>query len=60
MFAVAVLRSDVRRSSEPDEGRTTCRRCGTPIVVLSEDRRLGYCFDCYDPSEVHADGLLAR
>ncbi len=60
MFAVSVLRPDFRRSSEPDESRTKCRRCGARIVVLPEDRRLGYCFDCFDPSEIHVDGLLTR
>lgn len=53
MFAIP-LRADHRRFSEIDEGRTTCRRCGVRLYLLPEDRRLGYCFDCHDLSEVHA------
>ena len=50
MFAT-LLRPDFRRLEE--DAATTCRRCGTRLVVLPEDRRLGYCFNCFDPSEVH-------
>jgi len=46
------LRSDVRRPLPSEDPRATCRRCGASIIVLPDDRRLGYCFDCYDPSEV--------
>jgi len=60
VFAVAVLRPDFRQSSEPDERQAKCRRCGARMFVLPEDRRLGYCFDCYDPSEVRVQGLLAH
>lgn len=48
------LRSDGRRPFEPDERASTCRRCGRKIHLLPEDRRLGFCFDCYDPSDVRA------
>ena len=51
VFAAA-LRPDFRRHAEADEAEATCRRCGVHVYVLPEDRRLGYCFDCYDPSEV--------
>ena len=51
MFALD-LRSDVRRPLPSEDPRVTCRRCGASIIVLPDDRRLGYCFDCYDPSEV--------
>ncbi|MBI4416717.1 MAG: hypothetical protein HY557_07020 [Euryarchaeota archaeon] len=53
MFAVG-LRPDVRPAAEPEERVATCRRCGVRLVVLPEDRRLGFCFDCYDPSDVRA------
>jgi protein-arginine kinase activator protein McsA len=46
------LRPDVRRASDPDERLATCRRCGVRLHVLPEDRRFGFCFDCYDPSDV--------
>ncbi len=51
MFATA-LRPDFRRPSEDDESEASCRRCGVRLYVLPEDRRLGYCFDCFDPSEI--------
>lgn len=51
MFVVP-LRPDMRRFPATEDPRATCRRCGARIVVLPDDRRLGYCFDCYDPSEV--------
>ena len=54
MFAT-VLRPDFRRPTEEDETEASCRRCGLRLRVLPEDRRLGYCFDCYDPSEVRIE-----
>lgn len=53
MFALPI-RPDFRRPADPDERAATCRRCGMHLVVLRDDRRLGFCFDCYDPSEVRA------
>ena len=52
MVFAAALRPDFRRHAEEDEAEATCRRCGVHVYVLPEDRRLGYCFDCYDPAEV--------
>jgi hypothetical protein len=49
---VVPLRPDMRRIPATEDPRATCRRCAARIVVLPDDRRLGYCFDCYDPSEV--------
>jgi hypothetical protein len=46
------LRPDVRRSPDSDERLATCRRCGVRLHVLPFDRRFGFCFDCFDPSEV--------
>lgn len=54
MFAIP-LRPDVRRVPEHEDASSTCRRCGAGLVVLPDDRRMGYCFDCYDPSEVRAE-----
>jgi RNase P subunit RPR2 len=42
---------DTRRNSSPKEGMTTCRGCGCTIVALPNDRRRGFCYDCYDPLE---------
>ena len=53
MFALN-LRPDLRRPIPDEDPRATCLRCGTSVLVLPEDRRLGYCFDCYDPSEVRS------
>jgi len=47
-----LLRPDFRRPAQEDESPANCRRCGVRLYVLPEDRRFGYCFDCYDPSEV--------
>jgi len=53
MFAFQ-LRPDRRRFRDAEDGRSACRRCGGTLLLLPEDRRLGYCFDCYDPSELRA------
>lgn len=47
------LRPDARRPAAPEERLATCRRCGVRLHVLPEDRRSGFCFDCYDPSDLH-------
>ena len=51
------LRPDVRRLAESEDRASSCRRCGVRIYVLPEDRRRGFCYDCYDPSEVRATVL---
>jgi hypothetical protein len=42
------LRPDARRFASPDERLMRCRHCGTRLVVLPDDRRQGFCFDCFD------------
>ena len=46
------LRPDLRHVAFPVdetfESHTTCRKCGATLVVLPEDRRQGFCFDCFD------------
>jgi len=42
---------DTRRTVSPTEGVTTCRKCGCTIIVLPNDKRHGFCYDCYDPLE---------
>ncbi|MEW5937673.1 MAG: hypothetical protein AB1665_07635 [Candidatus Thermoplasmatota archaeon] len=49
------LRPDLRASLDESEKRCRCRRCGTQIVLLPDDRRQGFCFDCYDPLELTSD-----
>ena len=46
---MVTLRPDIR-AFVPGEDRTyRCRRCGMRVFARPEDRRSGYCFDCYDP-----------
>jgi hypothetical protein len=51
------LRPDLRRSDIDEDRFGNCRLCGTRVVLLPEDRRQGYCFDCYDPLEVPRNTL---
>jgi len=46
------LRPDVRRFSEGGDRFGRCRKCGARIVLLPDDRRQGFCFDCFDTLEV--------
>jgi len=46
------LRPDVRRFSEGGDRFGHCRKCGARIVLLPDDRRQGFCFDCFDSLEV--------
>jgi len=48
------LRPDVRRFSEGGDRFGRCRKCGARIVLLPDDRRQGFCFDCFDTFEVTA------
>ena len=47
-----ILRPDLRSHLDETEMRCKCRQCGATIMQLPDDRRQGYCFDCYDPLEV--------
>jgi len=48
------LRPDVRRFSDGGDRLARCRKCGARIVLLPDDRRQGFCFDCFDTLEVVA------
>lgn len=52
------LRVDTRKVSQEGDRESRCRRCNTRIVVLPDDQRQGYCFDCYDTLEVRAPGIF--
>ena len=52
------LRPDLRRISDGGEPEARCRKCHTRIVLLPEDRRQGYCFDCFDSLEVRSIGAF--
>ncbi|MCK4444853.1 MAG: hypothetical protein KAW09_09930 [Thermoplasmata archaeon] len=45
------LRPDVRQFSDRNESAGVCRKCGCTIILLPEDKRNGFCFDCFDPYE---------
>jgi len=42
------IRTDVRTFENPLDMYGHCRKCGCHLVVLPDDRRYGYCFDCLD------------
>ena len=39
------------QSGEGFDSQSTCRKCGAGLVVLPDDKRNGYCFDCMDIME---------
>jgi hypothetical protein len=45
------LRPDMRHFSRREESAVNCRKCGCALVVLPDDKRDGFCFDCFDPYE---------
>ncbi len=47
-----VIRPDIRAFDESSTVHGQCRKCGAPLVLLPDDRRMGYCFDCLDLSEI--------
>ena len=42
------IRADVRAFENPSDMLGHCRKCGCQLVMLPDDRRCGYCFDCLD------------
>jgi hypothetical protein len=46
------IRADVRSFDDPIDMYGRCRKCGCQLVVLPDDRRFGYCFDCLDPLQI--------
>lgn len=46
------LRPDARRFVDAGDRIGRCRTCSARIVMLPNDRRQGYCFDCYDSLNV--------
>ena len=43
-----VIRPDIRAFEDFADMHGQCRKCGTSLVMLPDDRRMGYCFDCLD------------
>ncbi|MGQ0798440.1 MAG: hypothetical protein ACT4OI_11365 [Methanobacteriota archaeon] len=48
------LRPDARRFVDAGDRSGRCRKCSARLVMLPDDRRQGYCFDCYDSLNVKA------
>jgi len=48
------IHPDMRRLSDGGDREARCRKCHVRVVVLPDDRRQGYCFDCYDSLEIHS------
>lgn len=42
------IRPDVRSFENSADMFGRCRKCGCQLVVLPDDRRFGFCFDCLD------------
>jgi hypothetical protein len=48
------LRVDTRKLSQGGDREGRCRKCHMRLVLLPDDHRQGYCFDCYDTLEVRS------
>lgn len=46
------IRPDVRTFENSADMFGHCRKCGRLLVVLPEDRRYGFCFDCLDHLQI--------
>jgi hypothetical protein len=55
-----MLKPDVRSFKNKEDCYDRCRVCGTPLVVLPDDRRQGYCFDCFVPLETSMREFCTR
>ncbi|MFO7619603.1 MAG: hypothetical protein R6W91_08160 [Thermoplasmata archaeon] len=42
------IRADIRAFEDPVDMFGRCRKCGCQMVILPDDRRCGFCFDCLD------------
>lgn len=45
---IMVIRPDIRAFEDYADMHGQCRKCGNPLFLLPDDRRMGYCFDCLD------------
>jgi hypothetical protein len=46
------IRPDIRCNQDSSDFGGTCRKCGKPLVLLPDDMRHGFCFDCIDLLDV--------
>jgi hypothetical protein len=42
------IRQDIRVFEDSTDMFGHCRKCGRSLIVLPEDKRYGFCFDCLD------------
>ena len=49
---IMVIRPDIRAFENYADMHGQCRKCGSALVMLPDDRRMGYCFDCLDLFEI--------
>ena len=47
-----MLQPDNRHFGERVDAYGACRKCGCNLIILPDDRRQGFCFDCFDPLTV--------
>jgi len=55
-----ILRPDVRAFKNREDSYDRCRKCGTALVILPDDRRQGYCHDCFEPLDISMHEFCAR
>ncbi|MFQ5838412.1 MAG: hypothetical protein ACE5HJ_06480 [Thermoplasmata archaeon] len=48
----STLKPDVRKFNDREDRIGYCRKCGARLILLPDDKRQGYCFDCIDLLEV--------
>lgn len=53
------LGPDTRAFQDATESYSSCRRCGCGLVLLPDDRRQGYCFDCYDIYDIDSPRFIS-
>ncbi len=52
MREIMIIRPDMRKFEDNSALYGNCRKCGRPLVLLPDDMRLGYCFDCINFLEI--------
>lgn len=55
-----MLINDRRAFTNRQDTFGACRKCGCNLILLPEDKRRGFCFDCYDPLETDETTIFTR
>jgi hypothetical protein len=53
-----MLQNDRRNFENRQDMFSTCRKCGCNLVLLPDDRRQGFCFECFDPTGIDEANIL--